>query len=337
MFSILVFYAGITVLHAENSRTTCFRAMFYNVENLFDCEPDSIKNDKEFIPTAKRNWNSNKYNKKLSDIAHVIQSLGKEHQAAIIGLCEIENKNVLKDLTNQPTLKGYHFIHYESPDARGIDVALLYSPSMYHPVKTEAIPILFPHEHKTTRDILYVKGNVARTGDSLHIFICHFPSRSQGIKKTEPYRIQAAGILKEKTDSIFKLFPNTNILIMGDFNDYPTNHSISQILKAEKISPSPSTSTLYNLTYPLAEKGKGSYKHQGKWCMMDQIIVSGNLLNTGSTLYTTEKDIQIYNTSFLLETDNKYDGHKPFRTYYGIKYNGGYSDHLPVYTDFHCQ
>lgn len=322
-------------LAGQNLPPNRFRIVFYNVENFFDCEADLVSNDREFLPQTKRNWESEKYLQKQNNISQVILSVGKAGMPAMVGLCEVENSKVLTDLINNPKLKpfNYQFIHHESPDARGIDVALLYIPELFKPIANRAIQVELPN-NETTRDILYISGKTP-SNDTLHVFVCHLPSRSRGISKTEPLRLHAASILKREADLLLKKNPLSNIIIMGDFNDYPDDKSIVEVLEAKPLSKFFKTNELYNLTVPPAFKTeKGSYKHRTKWVMMDQIIVSGNMLNSESGFYTTFNNTYVFDSDFLLEDDIKYGGKKPFRTYIGIKYNGGYSDHLPVYTDF---
>lgn len=330
---VIMFFLAISF--SLSAQSEAFRAVFYNVENLFDCEADSVFNDKEFLPTAQRRWDMQKYQKKQDGIARILKDIGQKKMPSLIGLCEIENEHVLSALIQHKDLKRfeYNFIHYNSSDARGIDVALLYQPREFLPIKSEAIPVKFSNPDKKSRDILYTSGKLMQ-GDTLHVFICHFPSRSEGIKKTEPFRIEAAATLKFMTDSILQITPSANILIMGDFNDYPENRSILHTLKAQPPGRLIHSNELYNLTYQLDKAGEGTYKYRGKWCMPDQIIVSGNLLNTKSRLHTANENIQIFKADYLFEDDEKYGGKKPFRTYIWINYHGGYSDHLPLVVDF---
>ncbi len=239
------------------------------------------------------------------------------------------------DLTRYSPLKSfnYKFIHYDSPDTRGVDVALLYHPYQFFPLDHEAIRINFPEKNRTTRDILYVKGTTL-SDDTLHIFLNHFPSRYGGELESEDRRVFVASVLRTKVDSIFSIHSNPNILIMGDFNDYPDNKSIVEVLRAYPLPGTLSNNELYNLTYGFHIKGKGTHKHTGEWGMLDQVIVSGNMVNPSNGFYTLQNDVYIFDADFLLETDEKYLGKKPFRTYSGMKYQGGYSDHLPIYIDF---
>lgn len=332
---LLFLFSGITS-EAQSLQKSRFRAVCYNVENYFDCVDDSLTDDSEYLPGGMRGWNNEKYRTKQINIAKVIAAIGGWDAPALVGLCEIESRKGLLDLTTGNAMKnfGYKFVHHESPDARGVDVALLYKPEAFKPLHHEPVSINFPGEPNTkTRDILYVKGK-ANGNTDLHIFVCHFPSRLGGELESEDRRMFVASVLKSKTDSIFAAELQPNILIMGDFNDYPRNKSMLEILKALPPSGETSHRELYNLMFPLHQAGKGSHKHEAEWGALDQIIVSGNLLDHTQNFYTMTGDVQIFETPFLLVPDEKFLGKKPFRTYEGMKYIGGFADHLPVFVDF---
>lgn len=313
-----------------------FKIMCYNVENFFNSTHDSLSNDMEFTPTGARGWTYNKYKKKQANIARVITAIGGWDAPDLVGLCEVENRKCLFDLTRYSGLKNLHyrFIHFESPDPRGIDVALLYQPQQFKPISSKAIPVHFPNApHSRTRDILFASGTVP-TGDTLHVFVCHFPSRLEGELESEEKRCYVASVLRSKIDSLFSQNHHSNIVIMGDFNDFPTNKSISKVLKAKPLTDSIASAELFNLMYKLHTNGLGSNKHAGDWGALDQIIVSGNLLDPKSRFTTKQSDAHFFDADFLLENDKTYLGKQPFRTFAGMKYQDGYSDHLPVYTDF---
>ena len=319
----------------SNSQTDTLRLMFYNVENLFDPFDDSLTRDEEFTSDGARHWTWNKYQDKISHIYKVIMAAGNPYPPAIIGLCEIENRFVLNQLVyKSPFSKfDYRIVHEESPDRRGIDVGLLFDPTRFQLISHEAIPIRFPsHPNSRTRDILYVKGVFYQT-DTVHIFINHWPSRWGGQMATDPKRKHVADILKYKTDSLFLAEPKPAIIIMGDFNDYPTDESLRVHLKAGNND---NKTNLVNLMLPYAEKFNfGSHKYQQEWGTLDQIIVSKFLLLPDSPLKIAHQKAHIFKASFLLTTDEKFSGIKPFRTFVGFKYVGGYSDHLPVFIDVH--
>ncbi|HOY38446.1 MAG: endonuclease/exonuclease/phosphatase family protein [Bacteroidales bacterium] len=329
---------AVSDAYNEFSKTEAdrFRFMFYNVENLFDIYNDSLKNDDEFLPDQAKYWTASKYYTKLNHIYQVIVAVGEWELPDIIGLSEIENRIVLEQLIEKTPLykTKYKIIHYESPDPRGIDVALLYKPSSFKPLYSEPIRIVFPGSTSGgTRDILYVKG-IINNNDTLHIFINHWPSRWGGQMETEDKRMHCATVVHHKTDSILKANPNSNIIISGDLNDYPTDKSLQECLKAQSSLEKIENKKLYNLSYYLQEtKHLGTHKHDGHWGVLDQIIVSGALLNGTGGLITSTENIFILDKPFILEEDEKNTGLQPFRTYAGYKYLGGFSDHLPTYID----
>jgi hypothetical protein len=312
--------------------TASFRIMFYNVENLFDTIDNPIKKDNEFLPDGLRRWSSYRYYQKLNRISQVIIAAGKPNFPVVIGMCEIENQQALEALLHFTPLKklNYGIVHHESPDSRGIDVALLYRKELFTPLLFRAIEIRNPKDKSfTTRDILYVKGVLG--GDTVHFFVNHWPSKFGGLSASKPLRALAASLLRAETDSILDINHRSKIIIMGDFNDTPFDKSVAGVLGAKPVSES-SESNLYTLAYVLAKEGKGSNKYRSKWDMIDQFIVSGSLLE-GEGLYTTPELFQVFSPGFLLMKDKNYLGEKLNRTYIGFKYNGGFSDHLPVLLD----
>jgi predicted extracellular nuclease len=333
---LLIALLLIFVHSAQSQEKQNFKIMCYNVENYFDCVDDSLTDDAEYLPTGMRGWNNTKYQKKQSNIGKVIVAIGGWEAPALVGFCEIESEKCLFDLTRYSGLKNlrYKYLHHESADARGVDVALLYQPSMFKPFHNEAIKIDFPQAPTSkTRDILFASG-VIPTGDTLHVFVCHFPSRLGGELESEERRMFVASVIRSKVDSLFAAKTNPNIVIMGDFNDYPTNKSMLEVLKAIPLNDSISSHELYNLMYKLHAEGKGSNKHNGEWGALDQIIISGNLLNSKQKIYAKPTDAHFFDAAFLLEDDKTFLGKQPFRTYVGMKYQEGFSDHLPVYADF---
>lgn len=311
-----------------------FRVMFYNVENLFDCQHDSLKNDHEFLPDSPKGWSLSRYNDKLAKIAKVIVATGQDEQVPdLVGLCEVENDHCLTDLTEHSPLReaGYRYVMTESPDQRGIDVALLYQRGSFKLLGKQ--PIRIPHEEvdlRPTRDILHVTGQV-QSGDTLDVFVCHMPSRSGGEEKSEPFRLFTAQILNVAVDSVMQVRQHPNILIMGDFNDYPHNNSIAKVLGAVAPKQEIETRKLYNL---MDGRQGGTYRYRGEWGILDQLIVSGHLLQGHPAIRTSYDQARIVEHPFLLEEDDRYGGLTPSRTYWGKKYHGGFSDHLPVCVDF---
>lgn len=300
-----------------------FRVVFWNVENLFDCKDDPRKNDNEFLPDAKRHWTPYRYWEKVRNLAKGIIASGDDYVPDLVGLCEVENDSCLYDLTRRSPLKeaGYRFVMTDSPDQRGIDVALLYQRGSFKLLQHQSIRI--PHKQVKrgpTRDILHVVGKVV-FGDTLDVIVCHLPSRSGGQAQSEPYRIFVADKLRQVVDSLMNVREHPSIIMMGDFNDYPTDKSIKRLCSGKHLR---------NLM-----KGQtgGTYRYRGEWGILDQFIVSESLLKKKSNIRTSTKQVQIMRHPFLLMEDQKYGGDKPFRTYNGMKYQGGFSDHLPIVLD----
>lgn len=334
---ILLFFFFLSAFAKDS-----FRVVFYNVENLFDCQHDNGKNDTEFTPDGKKKWTQYRYKQKLNNIAKTLIAVAEWEDLGLIGLCEVENENVMNDLTKVSLLKKekFNYVMTESPDNRGIDVALLYKRDLFKLIETNSIRVTFRNKKQKTRDILHVTG-LTQSKDTLDVFVCHFPSRSGGQKATEGRRNFVATVLKQHVDKIMRLRKKPNVLIMGDFNDFPNNASMYHILNAQplpkknkkkKKKSNISSDTLYNLFYAHMEEGKGSYKYKGSWNMLDQIVVSGNLLNTNNKLHISPNSAKIFYEDFLLQKDGN-NGKKPFRTYLGDQYNGGFSDHLPIFMD----
>lgn len=308
------------------------RVMFYNVENLFDPVEDSAKADEEYQPTGIRGWTFNRMKRKQINIAKVILAVGGWDPPDVVGLCEIENRYVLNGLIYETPLKsfGYKIIHSESPDPRGIDVALLYRPEKLRILSSVPIRIRFPFDTASrTRDVLFVKA-IACKKDTLNIFVNHWPSKFGGAIATIPKRNFVASVVRRHVDSLLAINPASNILIIGDLNDSPFDESVSKVLRAGMDSIHLKPDDLYNM---LAGAGlswnKGTIKFREEWETIDHMIVSRSLL-----LSTTPHSLHIFDAPFLLQDDEAWFGKKPFRTYYGAKYLGGFSDHLPIYTDF---
>lgn len=316
------------------------RVMFYNTENFFDFEHDLGKSDKDFLPDGVKNWNSYRYWRKISQLSKVIAAVGEVVPPVLVGMCEVENDRCLKDLTAKGALKrlGYQFIHFESPDARGVDVALLYLPEELRLIKSEPLTVKFlAKDSRPTRDILYASFQT-RKGDSLHVFVCHLPSRLGGEQLTDAKRKEAAKVVRNKVDTVLKEFPGQGIVIMGDMNDYPENSSMKEVLRAYSPQIPFFRDSLYNMTLPLHYRGEGSHKYETEWGVLDQIIVNGRLLPSKDSIQTgwinNSAEGKIFKADFLLTDDIKYMGVEPLRTYNGMQYLGGFSDHLPVFIDF---
>ena len=309
--------------------------IFYNTENLFDTVDDPATADDAFTPSGAKAWTRERYEKKLEDLARVIAGVVPKGHPAIIGLAEVENRQVLEDLVHTGKLKkaDYGIVHEDSPDRRGIDVALLYDPAMFRYLSHRAIRISFPRDTGKVRDILYVKGRA--DGEMLHIFVNHWKSRHGGIRATEQMRVYTAVVLRRAVDSILNFEPQAKILIMGDLNDEPTNMSVMQILMAANKRKNIGPRDLYNLMYDLHNlHDTGTYSYKGTWLMLDQIILSYPFLSDRSGWHTGYTGGHIFSQEGMLYENPKAGRLVPNRTYGGKNYFGGISDHLPVYCTF---
>ncbi len=311
-----------------------FRVMSYNVENYFDCVDDTLKSDEEYLPGGMRGWNMRKYYNKQKNIASVIAAVGDWEIPAVVAFCEVESRQCLLDLTQKSALQAfnYDFIHYESPDFRGIDCALLYDKRQFTPLYNEAIKVQYSDGGRATRDILYVKG-LAHKVDTVHLFVCHFSSRWGGTLETESRRVFTAQLVRNRADSIFTINPNANIVIMGDFNDTPSDKSMLHTLAAKSPSEYPHPSMLYNMMLYFEANNQGTHKFHDEWSCLDQFVISENLLDSASVIRTSQSDAHIFMSDFIMEDDAQFLDKKPKRSYVGFKYNGGFSDHLPIYID----
>lgn len=304
--------------------------LFYNIENFFDIYNDPKTKDEEFTPEGHKRWNISKVRKKANNIYKTLAAAGKWNFPDIIGLAEIENKTVLDILIDQTpfNMAGYNYIHFESPDRRGIDVAMLYKSSKFKPIESKPVSIVFPFDTSIkTRDILYAKGVVFDT-TMIHVFINHWPSRYGGVQNSEKRRLIVSSVLNQLTDSLFLIHKNTNVLIMGDFNDDPHNKSIQQLV--EQKPEFNNEHMLWNMMSSKKLNFDGSLKYKANWHIFDQIIVSKSIYEGNNNIMIINKNGNIFAPGFLLVEDEKYMGYKPFRTYIGPKYIGGFSDHLPV-------
>ncbi|MDR0559828.1 MAG: endonuclease [Prevotellaceae bacterium] len=306
-----------------------FKIMFYNVENFFDTENDPHTNDDNFTPQGENHWTRERFIKKRNNICKVTVAAGKGHMPDIIGLCEVENRYVLRQLVEETPLAKYEYdiVHYNSPDRRGIDAALLYCKKSFTVLTSKTYRI----KELQTRDILYVKGYTAGN-DTLHLFVNHWSSKWGGAE-SENSRMFAAKTLKNVVDSVFTTDINAKICIMGDFNDYPDSNPIKYLGAKAKNE---GKGRLYNLSQHLQEDGQGSIKYQNRWELIDLFFVSESLMTGKKGLQCTFNDIEIFSPEFLMEktTDG---GFAPKRTYKGLRYAGGFSDHLPVILTFNVK
>jgi len=304
--------------------------MFYNVENFFDPVDDPNTQDDDFTPTGKKRWTWGRLAKKRNDIAKTIIAAGDGNTPVLVGLAEVENYLVLKQLVEQTPLAkiGYNIVHHDSPDPRGIEVALLYRNDRFKLLHQHFYKLTLPSGSNQTREILYAKGTLD-SRDTLHILVNHWPSKIGNARQSLARRMTAARKAKAICDSIFGTNPAANIIVMGDFNDGPESIPVLKGLEALPPDTLIVGNRLYNLMLPLARRGEGSYKYKTEWELIDLFFVSGNLMPSAGNRISY-KDAYVFKADFLLEDDKKYHGKRPFRTYDGMKYLGGVSDHLPA-------
>jgi len=302
---------------------------FYNLENLFDTINDPATNDSEFTPGGSNQWTWDRYQSKLERMATVIAQVGDDYikgGPTIIGFSEVENRGVLESLIRTSPLKdaGYTVVHYDSPDRRGVDVALLYKQKDFRFLHSASVRMLMPGQPEFyTRDQLVVTGLV--DGDTISIVVNHWPSRGND----EPYRIAAATTTRRIADSLFNRNPDANILIMGDLNDDPVDISVEEVLGAKGKETRVKEKGLFNPMWKMYKDGIGSLAYKDSWNLFDQIIVSEPLIRENSASWKLYR-ARVFNRPFLIQQEGQYAGY-PFRTFAGGAYAGGYSDHLPVY------
>lgn len=330
-----LFFMGI-VLHGQNSTTYKLRTIaFYNVENLFDTTNDTLIFDDDRTPEGSYHWTKNRYNKKIEHISLVLSKIGEAKSGTspdIIGLCEVENKKVIEDLIQHPNLrsKDYGVVHFDSPDARGIDVALLYKKDSFLPFSFKSHRLLLfddMGDRVYTRDQLVVGG--VMDNEEFYFIVNHWPSRRGGTTKSSPKRIRAALLNQRIIDSLKGIDPNSKIISMGDLNDDPRDDSLKKILKTRGKTSLRDSISLFNPMEKMYRKGMGSLAYRDKWNLFDQFIITPNLLHPKRKEYTYWK-VGIYAPDFIRTETGKYKGY-PLRTYAGKNYTGGYSDHFPVY------
>ena len=302
-------------LFGKSDKINHNKIVFYNLENLFDIYDDPNKRDGEFTPNGNRKWNRYRFNDKLNKISKTIVALGRWRAPDIVGLCELENRYVLDRLIKTRALKelNYKIIHKDSPDRRGIDVAMIYRKDSFDVLHDQYFDV--SNSKLTTRDILYVRGILNKV-DTFSIFVNHWPSRYGGVLRSKKNRIFVANRLKKILKTMIKKYDSDYFVIMGDFNDQPNDESLN-ILQHKDFFLNISNNSISDIGY--------SYKYRNRWLKFDQIIVSKNLMKY------FDVNLYYFSEKFLLIKDDKYNGFKPFRTYLGYKYLGGFSDHLPVY------
>lgn len=311
---------------------------FYNLENFYDTINNPLVNDEEFLPNSVRNYNTGIYLDKVQRLATVISQMGTDINPdglAMLGVAEVENDTVLNDLVNSELLKkrNLKIVHYDSPDLRGVDVGLLYNPKYFKVLDSKPLFVQLPGGSKDaffTRDILYVKGLL--DGDTVHVFVNHWPSRSGGEERSMPARAAAAATAKAKIDSIIAQNINAKVVLMGDLNDDPISPSLTKVLKAQGKLSDVKPGGIFNPWMDMYRRGIGTLAYQDAWGLFDQIVVSSGWLPKDQKGYFYQKAI-IFNKEFLVEKVGKFRGYSK-RTWNGETYNYGYSDHFPVYAMF---
>ena len=330
---VLAALIGSSALQAKTpeGRRQMVGIAFYNLENLFDTIPNNPEGrDLEYTPGGQKQWDGRKYTNKLHNLATAIASFttpGTPMGPAIIGVSEIENRTVLEDLVSQPELKPWNLqiVHHDSPDARGVDVGLLYNPKMF---KFEAVT---NHRLTTipfrTRDQMCVVGTIG--GERIAVIVNHWPSRLGGQEKSSPNREAAAALSKEIADSLWRVDPNIGVIIMGDLNDDPMDKSCAKVLGAKRDAEGVSEHQFFNPFWRKLDAGIGTLAYKSSWNLFDQIILSGNLVNGGNDSQWHFYEAKVLNFDFLKDTEGNRVGY-PKRTYASGSYLGGYSDHFPT-------
>lgn len=326
MFNLLLLIAvgGL----AQESGTGLYSVAFYNLENLFDTIHDYGKNDHEYLPGAPKGWNTEKYLAKLTNMSRVLSEIARDKTPqgpAVIGLAEVENLRVLEDLVRQPAIAStrYGIVHYEGPDRRGIDCALLYDPQQFSVTSSKLAPYVYLNNDTTykTRGFLIVRGEMA--GEDVCFIVNHWPSRGA----ESPARIHGAEQVTLLKDSLMKENKKLKLIVMGDMNDDPMDESMVVALRAKKFPKQVKKQDFYNPWWEVLEdKGIGTLLYRGKWNLFDQIVVSKSLLKKKKLHYDS---CEVFMREYLFQQDGKYKG-SPFRTFGGNEWLNGYSDHLPT-------
>lgn len=308
---------------------------FYNCENFYDTIDDPATKDEEFLPNSQLHYNTEVYSDKVSRLSRVLSEMGTDISPdglSIFGLSEIENQKVLDDLVAQPVFKGrnYKIIHYDSPDERGVDVALIYNPKYFKPLSSHPInvPLEIDGKPHPTRDILWVKG--IYDGDTILLLVNHWPSRRGGEDASAPYRALAAGIARTAIEERMKENPEAKVILLGDLNDDPTSPSVAKVLGAKGDKEKVGVTEMYNPWVKYFKSGVGTLAYDGSWNLFDQIMVSHAFLNHNQKGYFYNKAL-IFRKDYMITQNGPYKGY-PLRTYSsGNEYMHGYSDHLPTY------
>ncbi|MBK6829583.1 MAG: endonuclease/exonuclease/phosphatase family protein [Flavobacteriales bacterium] len=331
---ILLFAALVPLMACGQAKQEYVPALvgFYNVENLYDTLDQADVDDAEFLPGSAKQWGSVRYWHKLDKMAGVIASLGKDlhpQGLAILGLGEVENRTVVEDLAAREPLKarGYKVMHVDGPDRRGVDVALMYNPSLYKVYAHKSYRLHMADTAFRTRDQLLVSGVL--DGDTTHVIVAHWPSRRGGEKRSEPNRKAAAELGRHIIDSLLAINPNARVMYMGDLNDDPVNVSLTRFLRATGEKAEAVDGTLYNPMYEPYQRGIGTLAWRDSWNLFDQIVITPSLV-TGAGGQYHYYGVRIFNEPYLRQEEGNFAGY-PSRTFVGDIYQDGYSDHFPVF------
>ncbi len=337
LFSLLILVSVSSFSQNKNYKVAI--VAFYNLENFYDTLDDPKIDDEEFLPTGPRNYNGKIYWDKVGKLASVIKQIGTDDDKipcpdgpAFLGVAEVENENVLTDLVNHPSIKNrnYQIVHYDSKDRRGVDVGFLYNPKYFKVLDSRPLFVQLPGGSKNayyTRDVLWVKGLL--DGELIHIYVNHWPSRLGGEERSAPGRAAAAMVSKKHIDSIARVEGEQKVIVMGDLNDDPISPSLTKVLKCKSSISEMKPGALYNPWVKMYENGIGTLAYQDAWGLFDQIIIGNKWLDKNQEGFFYMKQ-QIFNRQFMTENIGKYKGY-PMRTWDGLTYRGGYSDHFPTY------
>lgn len=334
-FTLAIAFVSFSATYAQKENYKPSLIGFYNLENFYDTVNNPKVNDEEFLPGGERHYNTHIFLDKVGRLSTVIAQMGTDVNPdglALLGVAEVENDTVLNILVKHPNIKSRNlkFVHYDSPDARGVDVALLYNPKYFKPLYSKPLFVQLPGGSKEsyyTRDILYVKGLM--DGDTVHVFVNHWPSRLGGEERSAPARAAAALVAKTIIDSLMNVNPEAKIVLMGDLNDDPTSPSVAKVLGAKGKINAIKEKGLFNPWVDFYKKGIGTLAYQDAWGLFDQVIISKGWLDKAQAGYHFYK-ATIYNKEFLVQQTGRYKGYGK-RTWDGMTYNYGYSDHFPVY------
>ncbi len=336
---ILIFILLIPVYSSGQNKPDTLYVAFWNLQNLFDTIDDPVKNDEDFLPDGDMEWNYERLDKKIYNIARVIRMMNNNKGPDLLGVCEVENESVLQLMIDKYLDDfNYKIAYLESPDNRGIDNGLIYNDSKFELLSVQADSVQLSDKWPTR--LIFGANFLAKNNEQITVFVNHWPSRRGGKEESEPNRVEAAKTQRIAVDRIFRNDSSANIFILGDFNDDPTNISLIEYLRAYPIKcdslkaefEMESGGELFNISYQSFEDGLGTYRYKQTWNMLDQIIVSGSLI-TNMNFYYICNSFEVHKPNYIVTQSGDYKG-TPFPTYGGRRYLGGYSDHFPVTAKF---